>query len=100
MCVSVIFPQRNPLLSLVMFATFLLVLFYRYDTVTASLWIRYPGILLGEVYNWHLYGCKLFCGQETPTSFLAPLLGKPVSTISLCRIIFCSILFVVLTEMC
>jgi hypothetical protein len=30
-----------------MFATFILVLFYRYDRVTASLWIRYPGILLG-----------------------------------------------------
>jgi hypothetical protein len=31
-----------------MFATFILVLFYRYDRVTASLWIRYPRILLGE----------------------------------------------------
>jgi hypothetical protein len=31
-----------------MLATFILVLFYRYDRVTASLWIRYPGILLGE----------------------------------------------------
>jgi hypothetical protein len=31
-----------------MFATFILVLFYRYDRVTASLWIRYPVILLGE----------------------------------------------------
>jgi hypothetical protein len=31
-----------------MFATFILVLSYRYDRVTASLWIRYPGILLGE----------------------------------------------------
>jgi hypothetical protein len=31
-----------------MFAAFILVLFYRYDRVTASLWIRYPGILLDE----------------------------------------------------
>jgi hypothetical protein len=31
-----------------MFATFILVLFYRYDRITASPWIRYPGILLGE----------------------------------------------------
>jgi hypothetical protein len=31
-----------------MFATFILVLFYRYDRVTAFLWIPYPGILLGE----------------------------------------------------
>jgi hypothetical protein len=31
-----------------MFATFILVLLYRYDRVTASLWIRYPEILLGE----------------------------------------------------
>jgi hypothetical protein len=27
---------------------FILVLFYRYDRVIASLWIRYPVILLGE----------------------------------------------------
>jgi hypothetical protein len=27
---------------------FILVLFYRYDRVIASLWIRYPRILLGE----------------------------------------------------
>jgi hypothetical protein len=52
----------EPLLSLVMFATFILVLFYRNDRVTASLWIQYPGILLGEGYNWHLYACRLFCG--------------------------------------
>jgi hypothetical protein len=31
-----------------MFATFILVQFYRYDRVTVSLWIRYPVILLGE----------------------------------------------------
>jgi hypothetical protein len=31
-----------------MFAMLILVLFYRYDRVIASLWIRYPGILLGE----------------------------------------------------
>jgi hypothetical protein len=31
-----------------MFATFILVLFYRYDRVTTSLWIRYPRILLGD----------------------------------------------------
>jgi hypothetical protein len=31
-----------------MFTTFILVLFYRYDRVTTSLWIRYHGILLGE----------------------------------------------------
>jgi hypothetical protein len=31
-----------------MLATFILVLFYRYDRVTTSLWIRYPEILLGE----------------------------------------------------
>jgi hypothetical protein len=31
-----------------MFATFILILFYRYDRLTASLWIRYPRILLGE----------------------------------------------------
>jgi hypothetical protein len=31
-----------------MFATFILVLLCRYDRVTASQWIRYPGILLGE----------------------------------------------------
>jgi hypothetical protein len=31
-----------------MFATFILILFYRYDRVTAFLWIRYPAILLGE----------------------------------------------------
>jgi hypothetical protein len=30
------------------FDTFILVLFYRYDRVTASLWSRYLGILLGE----------------------------------------------------
>jgi hypothetical protein len=35
-----------------MFATFILLLFYRYDRVTNSLWIRYPEILLGEGYNW------------------------------------------------
>jgi hypothetical protein len=34
-----------------MFATFILVLFYRYDRVTASLWIQYPGLFLGEGYN-------------------------------------------------
>jgi hypothetical protein len=55
-----------------MFATFILVLFYRYDRVTASLWIRYPGILLGECYNWHLYACILFCGYETPTTASHP----------------------------
>jgi hypothetical protein len=27
------------------FATFILILFYKYDRVTASVWIRYPGIL-------------------------------------------------------
>jgi hypothetical protein len=42
-----------------MFATFILVLFYRYDRVTASLWIRYPGILLGEGYNWYLYAYSM-----------------------------------------
>jgi hypothetical protein len=31
-----------------MFATLIFVVFYRYDRVTASLWLRYPGILLGE----------------------------------------------------
>jgi hypothetical protein len=31
-----------------MLATVILVLLYRYDRVTASLWIRYPEILLGE----------------------------------------------------
>jgi hypothetical protein len=31
-----------------MFATFILILFYIYDGVTASLWIQYPEILLGE----------------------------------------------------
>jgi hypothetical protein len=31
-----------------MFATFILVLFYRYDRVTASMLIRYPIILLGK----------------------------------------------------
>jgi hypothetical protein len=66
-----------------MFATFVLVLFYRYDRVTASLWIRYPEILLGEGYNWHMYACRLFCGQEIPTSFLVPLLRKPVNSIYL-----------------
>jgi hypothetical protein len=55
-------PTTRTSLSLVMFATFILVLFYRYDRVTSSLWIRYPGILLGEGYNWHLYACRLFCG--------------------------------------
>jgi hypothetical protein len=67
---------------------------------------------MGEGYNWHLYACRLFCDYEMPTSFLVPLPGKPVNsicrvnmiqvvnTISLCRIIFCSILFVVLIEMC
>jgi hypothetical protein len=48
---------------------FILVLFYRYDGLTASMWIQYPGILLGEGYNWHLYACRLFCGYEMPTSF-------------------------------
>jgi fatty acid desaturase len=63
-----------------MFATFIFVLFYRYDIVTASLWIRYPGILLGEGYNWHPYACRLFCSYEMPTTellahLLAALLG-------------------------
>jgi hypothetical protein len=31
-----------------MFATFILIQFYRYDRVTASVWIQYPKILLGE----------------------------------------------------
>jgi hypothetical protein len=31
-----------------MFAMFILVLFYRYDRVTTSLWIRYPEIVLSE----------------------------------------------------
>jgi hypothetical protein len=31
-----------------MFVVFILILFYRYDRVTTSLWIWYPGILLGE----------------------------------------------------
>jgi hypothetical protein len=31
-----------------MFAMFILVLFYRYDRVIASLWIQYPGTLMGE----------------------------------------------------
>jgi hypothetical protein len=66
-----------------MFATFILVLFYRYDRVTTSLWIRSPRILLGEGYNWLLYAYKLFFGYEMPTNFLAPLLGKPVNSIYL-----------------
>jgi hypothetical protein len=31
-----------------MFDTFILILFYTYGRVMTSLWIRYPGILLGE----------------------------------------------------
>jgi hypothetical protein len=50
-----------------MFATFIFVLFYRYDGVTAFLWIRYPGILLGEGYNWYLYTYRLFCDYEMQT---------------------------------
>jgi hypothetical protein len=34
-----------------MFAIFILILFYRYDRIIVSLWIRYPGILLGKGYN-------------------------------------------------
>jgi hypothetical protein len=48
--------------GLVIFATFILVLLYRYDGVTTSLWIRYPVILLGEGYNSYMYACRLFCG--------------------------------------
>jgi hypothetical protein len=55
----------------------------QYDSVTASLWIQYLGILLGEGYNWNLYACRLFYGYEMPTSFLAPLPGKPVNSIYL-----------------
>jgi hypothetical protein len=47
-----------------MFATFIIVLFYRYDRVTASLWIRYLEILLGEGYNWHLYACSFFVAKK------------------------------------
>jgi hypothetical protein len=65
-----------------MFAIFILVRFYRYDRVTASLWIRYPGILLGEGYNWHRYACRLFYGLETSTvgevyQWLKSILGTP-----------------------
>jgi hypothetical protein len=46
---------------------FILILFYKYDGVTATLQIQYLGILLGEGYNWHLYACRLSYGQEIPT---------------------------------
>jgi hypothetical protein len=42
-----------------MFATFIPVLFYIYDRITTSLWIRYPAILLGEGYNWHMYALQI-----------------------------------------
>jgi hypothetical protein len=45
------FPIMQPLLSLVLFATFILILFFGYGTVIASLLIQYHGILLCEGYN-------------------------------------------------
>jgi hypothetical protein len=97
-----------------MFATFILVLFYRYDRVIASLWIRYPGILLGEglqlasvhlqIILWLRNTNKLFwrcCrGSQLILSICRVNMIQLVNTISLCRMIFCSILFVVLIEMC
>jgi hypothetical protein len=38
---------------------FVLVLFYRYDKVSASLWIQCSRILLSEGYNWHMYTYRL-----------------------------------------
>jgi hypothetical protein len=92
----------------------ILVLFYRYDRFTTSLWIRYPGILLGEglqlasvrlqIILWLRNTNKLFwqrCrGSQLILSIYRVNMIQLVSTISLCRIIICSILFVVLIEMC
>jgi hypothetical protein len=59
-----------------MFATFILLLFYRYDRVTASLWIRYLGILLGEGYKWHMSLLIPFIQEEIRcTMILRPLIG-------------------------
>jgi hypothetical protein len=42
-----------------MFATFILILFYRYDSVIASTWIRYPVILMGEGVTPDFYNNKI-----------------------------------------
>jgi hypothetical protein len=44
-------PITLPLLCLVLFAMFIIILSYEYGRVTASMQIQYPGILLGEGYN-------------------------------------------------
>jgi hypothetical protein len=96
-----------------MFATFILFLFYRYDRVTASYgfdtleysWVKAPiGICTLADYSvarkrqqafWHR--CR---GSQLILSICRVNMIHLVNTVSLCRIIFCSILFVVLTEMC
>jgi hypothetical protein len=68
---------------------------------------------MGEGYNWHLYGCRLFSAKKHQHALWNRCLGSQlilpicrvnriqlVNTISLCRIIFCSVLFVVITKMC
>jgi hypothetical protein len=46
-----------------MFATFILVLQYRYDRITTSMWILYPRILLGEGYTLVDYSVAKKCQQ-------------------------------------
>jgi hypothetical protein len=97
-----------------MFATFILVLFDRYDRVTPSPWIQYLEILLDEglqlafvhlqIILWLRNANKLFwlrCwGSQLILSICWVNRIQLVNTISLCRIIFCYVLFVVLREMC
>jgi hypothetical protein len=63
-----------------MFAMFILVLFYKYDRVSTSLWIRYPGILLGEGYNWYHMLADYFVAKKHQQAFLVPLPGKPINS--------------------
>jgi hypothetical protein len=75
-----------------MFATFIIILFYTYDRFTASLWIRYPEILLGkglqlasvrlQIILWLKYVNTPLCGL-TPSRLGFPArdyLGKTLET--------------------
>jgi hypothetical protein len=74
-----------------MFATFILVIFYRYDSMLAD----YSVAKKCQQAFW-----RRCWGSQLLLSICRVNKIKLVNTISLCRIIFYSVLFVVLIEMC
>jgi hypothetical protein len=66
-----------------MFDTFILVLFDRYDRVTASLWIQYPGILLVKATIGICTLVDYSVAKKRQQAILAPLPGKPINSIYL-----------------